>query len=90
MASYPLHIIPENVQQDIVSELSLTDRANYEVQNRGTNPIRAYNGGQSAPAANQGIEIPPLDYFTFDVATGVALWLWGVNGPAVIAYNDDG
>lgn len=89
MASYPLHIIQDGIQQDIVSELSLTDQTNYEVQNRGTNPIRAYDGGQSAPAVNQGIEIPPLEFFTFDVATGTPFWVWGVNGPAVIVYNDD-
>ena len=89
MASYDLHTIASGVQQDIVAELSLIDGSEYEFQNRGTNSVRVFDDRARAPGVNAGKEIPPLGYWTFTVNTAKKFWVWGVNGPAVLAYDDD-
>jgi len=88
MASFPLHTIAPGVLQDIVAELSLVSGIEYEFQNRGGNSIRVYDTGGSAPDSTEGKEIRPLGYFTF-TASADPLWVWGVGGPAVLAYDDD-
>ena len=89
MASYPLHTIAEGVQQDIVAALSLADGVQYQFQNRGTNPVRFYDGGTNAPAFDQGKEVPPLGFWFFTVAAGLPFYVWGIGGPAVLAYDDN-
>lgn len=88
MASYDLHIIAHGVQQDIVAALSLADGTEYEFQNRGTNPIRFFDDRATAPAEIAGKEVAPLGLFSFTVDTAKKFWVWGVGGPAVLAYDD--
>ena len=91
MASLDRHSIAVGVIQDIVSALSLVAGRSYQVQNVSgyQRPIRFYDGGADAPAAGQGNEIKTLDAFTFDAAASTPMWVWGVNGAAVLAINDD-
>ena len=88
MASFPLHTIAGGVQQDIVDELSLVDGTEYEFQNRGDNPFRFYDSGASAPDVTDGKEVPKGEWFTFTADDAVPMWIWGVGGPAVIAYDN--
>lgn len=91
MASFPLYTVPGDEQHNIVSEMSLVDGTEYEVQNRGGNPIRYFDVSAAAPDREAGKEVLHLGFFTFTASTNAneGTWVWGVNGPAVIAVDDD-
>ena len=95
MASTPRHTIAAGVVQDIVDELSLTGGTEYEVQNvSGYNRIirffdGLYNAGTDPPPAGEGNEVAFREVFTFTAGAAVPMWVWGLNGDAVLAINDN-
>ena len=88
MSSFPLHTIAAGVQQNIVTTLSLVDGTEYEFQNRTDNPIRVYDTGANPPDAEAGKEYLYHEVFIF-TAAATPVWVWGVGGPAILAYDDD-
>lgn len=93
MASYPRHTVPAGVAHNIVAEMSLPDGAVVQVQNVSgyRRNIGFYDDAAAAPDPLEGNEIGHREYFHFTASTDAAAgtWVWGLNGPAVLAVNDD-